>query len=39
MHHVFLHISLPLLHHYDVKLPNFTFYGGREYKTIFIFFS
>ena len=35
----FLHISLPSFHDYDVKLPNFTFYGGREYKTIFFFFS
>ena len=23
----------PLLHDYDVKLPNFTFFGGREHKT------
>ena len=28
----FLYISLPfiMLHDYDVKLPNFTFYGGRK---------
>ena len=25
-------------HFFAVKLPNFTFYGGREYKTIFFFF-
>ena len=24
-HHAFLYISLPSLHDYDVKLPNFTF--------------
>ena len=30
MHHAFLCISLPSLHDYDVKFPNFTFYGGRE---------
>ena len=29
VHHAFfLSISLPLLHDYDVKMPNFTFYGG-----------
>ena len=25
VHHAFLYISLPLLHDYDVKMPNFTF--------------
>ena len=25
VHRTFLHISLPFLHNYDVKLPNFTF--------------
>ena len=25
--HAFLFISLPLLHDYDVKMPNSTFYG------------
>ena len=24
----FVYISLPSLHDYDVKIPNFTFYGG-----------
>ena len=24
-HHAFLYISLPSLHDYDVKMPNFTF--------------
>ena len=37
--HAFLYISLPSLHDYAVKLPNFTFRGGRERaKTIFFFF-
>ena len=37
--HSFLYISLPSLHDYAVKLPNFTFRGGREgTKTIFFFF-
>ena len=40
MHHAFLHISLPSLHYYDVKVPDFTFSGGREYNTTtFFFFS
>ena len=30
MHHTFFYISLPSLHNYDVKMPNFTFYGGRK---------
>ena len=29
----FLYISLPSLHDYDVKLPNFTSYGRGENKT------
>ena len=33
----FLYIPLPSLHDYDVKLPNFTFCGGREHKTDFLF--
>ena len=37
--HVFLYISLPLLHDRHVKLPYFTFYEGRENeKTISFFF-
>ena len=38
VHHVFLYISLPSLHDYYVKLPNFTFYGGREQRTTISFF-
>ena len=30
MHHAFLYISLPLRYDYDMKMPNFTFYGGRK---------
>ena len=33
VHHASLYISLPLLHEYDGKLPNFTFYGGRKQAT------
>ena len=33
VHHTFLYISPPFLHEYDVKLPNFTFYGGRKQAT------
>ena len=33
VHHAFWYISLPLLHDYDVKMPNFTFYGGRKQET------
>ena len=28
VHHPFLYISLPSLHQYDVKMPNFTIYRG-----------
>ena len=28
VHHAFLYISLPLLHDYDVKVPNLTIRGG-----------
>ena len=30
---LFLYISLPPLHDYDVKMPNCTFYGGRKQAT------
>ena len=36
---LFLCISLPLLHNYDVKMPIFTFYGGRKQKTTEVSFS
>ena len=38
VHHAFMYISLPSLHYYDVKMPNFTFCGGREHKTTTFFF-
>ena len=33
VHHTFLYISLSLMHDYDVKFPQATFYGGRKHKT------
>ena len=39
VHHAFLYISLPSLHDYDVKMPNFTFYGGRKQATMNFSFS
>ena len=39
MHHAFLYISLPSLHDYHVKMPNFTFCEGRKQAmTKFILF-
>ena len=32
-HHAFLYISLPSLHDYDVKMPNFTMYRGSTQAT------
>jgi len=34
----FLYISLTSLHDYDMKMTNFTFYGGRDRKTTIFFF-
>ena len=31
--YTFLYISLTSLHDYGVKMPNFTFYGGRKQAT------
>ena len=39
VHHAFLYMSLPLLHDYDVKVPSFTFYGGRKQATTNFSFS
>ena len=39
VHHSFLYISLPSLHDYDVKMPNYKFYGGRKQATTNLFFS
>ena len=33
VHHAFLYISLPSLHDYDVKMPNFTMYRGSTQGT------
>ena len=33
VHHAFLYISLPSLHDYEVKMPNFTLYRGRTQAT------
>ena len=38
VHHAFLNISLVSLHDYNVKVPNFTFFRGREQKTTFFSF-
>ena len=39
VHHTFLHISFPFLHDYEVKMPNFAFYGGRKQATAKFYFS
>ena len=41
VHHAFLYISLPSLHHFDVKVPNFTFCQRKwtDKTTTFLFFS
>ena len=37
--HTFLYISLPSPHDYGMKIPNFTFYGGRKQATMNLSFS
>ena len=39
VHHTFLYISFPFLHDYDVKMPNFAFYGGSKQPTTKFYFS
>ena len=39
VYHTFLYISLPLLHDYDAKKPNFALYGGRKQATTKFYFS
>ena len=39
VHYTFLYISLPFLHDYDVKFPNWTFHGGRKQATTKFYFS
>ena len=37
VHHAFLYVSLSSLHDYDVKMPNFTFYGDvNKRRRIFL---
>ena len=38
MHDTFLYFSLLLLHYYDVKMPNFAFYGERKQATTKFYF-
>jgi len=40
VHHAILNISLPSLHHYDMKLPNFSspLYGVGEHNTKIVSF-
>ena len=39
MHHTFLYVSLPSLHDYHVKLPNFTLCEGHKQATTIFSFS
>ena len=39
MQHAFLYVSLPSLHDYEVKLPDFTFYGESKQATTKFSFS
>ena len=39
VHHTFSYISFPFLHYYDVKMPNFAFYGERKQATTKFYFS
>ena len=39
VHHTILYISFPFLHDYDVKMPDFLFYGGRTQAMTKFYFS
>ena len=39
VHHAFLYISLPSLHNYHVKMPNFTFCEGQKQAMRKFYFS
>ena len=39
VHHPSLYISFLFLHDYEVKMPNFAFYGGRKQATTKLYFS
>ena len=36
---LFVHFSARFLHDYDVKMPNFAFYGGRKQATTQFYLS
>ena len=38
VHHAFLYISSLFFHHYNVKMPNLAFYGGRKQATTKFYF-
>ena len=39
VHHTFLYNSLPFLHDYDVKMPNYAFCRERKQATTKFYFS
>ena len=39
VHHAFCTFLCLFLHDYDVKMPNFAFYGGRKQATTKFYFS
>ena len=39
VHHTFLYISLPFLHHYSIVMPNFMFYRKCKQATTKFYFS
>ena len=39
VHDAFLYISFPFMNNYEVKMPKFTFYGGRKQATMKFYFS
>ena len=39
VHHAFCTFLCPFLHDYDVKMPNFAFYGGRKQAATKFYFS
>ena len=39
VHRTFFYISLPFMHNYDLKVPNFAFYGERKQVTTNFYLS
>ena len=39
VHHAFCTFLCPFSHDYDVKMPNFAFYGGRKQATTQFYLS